>query len=531
MKEFAWTHTTHVLFLLVALCFLTGCTQFAPYRKNSSATPNASVISGPNNRYQIAFVEFGEDGLSQDTTQLEIARRMINNPGISRPLVVVYVHGWQNNADSTDVCRFQRFIDALSTNNLVNEHHLTVMGVYLAWRGKSLNVKGVNTLTFWNREQNAHRVANAVPPDANTRALYTLSEAVTTLSRDLRQKKHSYKGRFTPPRAILLGHSFGALVLEESITKDILKAANEGSEDAITWDLAVTLNSANDSQNSRQILQNFADLYRHEGDRYVSKKDPRITFPDRRTALISVTSESDVATKHAFPAGSWLGGLFKARMLRDDDISRAQTFSLNSMGQGWKGGWFAKLPIPGEPERTAWRGEFATTTPGHNDDLVNLRVEDLQTPPAGEIPSVYRTAFNLNVGRNRDDRVFYTSEPNAGRELKLCQDSSYTPQPDPTGTGAEWHKWKIVRNAHPMSPYWIFRVPKQIIDGHGGIWSDNSIALLGALYRMQVPLVAEARAARPGAVRPTAPAAVPIPRSPELQNRQFYLLPPTSGRP
>jgi hypothetical protein len=32
------------------------------------------------------------------------------------------------------------------------------------------------------------------------------------------------------------------------------------------------------------------------------------------------------------------------------------------------------------------------------------------------------------------------------------------------------------------------RVPKDIISGHGGLWSDNSVAMLGALFRIQFPL-------------------------------------------
>jgi hypothetical protein len=34
-------------------------------------------------------------------------------------------------------------------------------------------------------------------------------------------------------------------------------------------------------------------------------------------------------------------------------------------------------------------------------------------------------------------------------------------------------------------PFWIVRVPKEIISGHGGLWSDNSIALFAALFRLQ----------------------------------------------
>jgi hypothetical protein len=40
-------------------------------------------------------------------------------------------------------------------------------------------------------------------------------------------------------------------------------------------------------------------------------------------------------------------------------------------------------------------------------------------------------------------------------------------------------------------PFWIVHVPKEIISGHGGLWSDNSIALFAAPFRLQFPLNAE----------------------------------------
>jgi len=32
------------------------------------------------------------------------------------------------------------------------------------------------------------------------------------------------------------------------------------------------------------------------------------------------------------------------------------------------------------------------------------------------------------------------------------------------------------------------RVPKEIISGHGGLWSDNSIAMFAAIFRLHFPL-------------------------------------------
>jgi hypothetical protein len=55
-------------------------------------------------------------------------------------------------------------------------------------------------------------------------------------------------------------------------------------------------------------------------------------------------------------------------------------------------------------------------------------------------------------------------------------------------------------------PCWIVRVPKEIIWGHGGLWSDNSVAMFGALYRMHFPLNAEGQPAPSQPIRvPKAP--------------------------
>jgi hypothetical protein len=493
---------------VLALCVLTlGCTAYGPYRLGTAVPPRPAVITAPDGKYKMAFVEFGEDGFVQDpapreSSQLGQAEALIRKARC--PLVVVYVHGWQNNANSADVCRFQHFLDVLAHNPNLTRSRLDVIGVYLGWRGKSLDVDKVNIFTVWDREQAAHNIANArTAADGGTKGP-TLAEAVTLLGKDVKKKKAEFHDQRVQPYAVFLGHSFGALVLEESITKSIVEAADSGSEDAINWDLAVTLNSANDSQNSRKLLDYLSTLYRHDAPnhRYVSRdhSGPLKTLPDTRPALISITSESDIATGAAFPAGSWLGGLFKARLLRDSDISLQTTKAIAKKRPGWQGGWFARLPIPGQPRKTAWRAEFATTCPGQNRDLINWKVTDLHTLPGA--PGPFDNAFDLNVVKNREDGIFYTSEKKGGAELKRCSAPDYTPETGAAPTAEkEWHKWKL----EPIDPHWrvpyrILRVPPMLIDGHSGIWSDNSIALLGAIFRMQFPFA------------PSQPSAPPKPR-------------------
>src|SRR5258705_12020826 len=66
----------------------------------------------------------------------------------------------------------------------------------------------------------------------------------------------------------------------------------------------------------------------------------------------------------------------------------------------------------------------------------------------------------------------------------------------PTGTEI-WQRWQFVRTGNARVPCWIVRVPKEIIWGHGGLWSDNSVAMLAGLFFMHFPVTAEGKMALP----------------------------------
>ena len=104
----------------------------------------------------------------------------------------------------------------------------------------------------------------------------------------------------------------------------------------------------------------------------------------------------------------------------------------------------------------------------------------------------------------------YTSERNDGHEDRFCRDANYNPSAVRPPTGRElWRRWQFVYTGNARVPCWIVRVPKDIIWGHMGLWSDNSIAMFGALYRLHFPLTSE------GKVTPTEP--VRVPNEPDVQ--------------
>jgi len=168
-----------------------------------------------------------------------------------------------------------------------------------------------------------------------------------------------------------------------------------------------------------------------------------------------------------------------------------------------------KVPVPGHHGEKVSENEFYTHTPGNNKYLVNYHVVPLgETSPPSDLRATENRAFEANIKQNSPDFSFYTSEHNDGHEGNSCRNGEYTPGDVRSPTGKElWRKWKFQYTGNARVPYWIVRVPKDIIWGHGGLWSDNSIAMLGALFRMEFPLAG-------GKV--ATPKPVTAPRSPDL---------------
>jgi hypothetical protein len=153
--------------------------------------------------------------------------------------------------------------------------------------------------------------------------------------------------------------------------------------------------------------------------------------------------------------------------------------------------------VPGGNGQKVSESKFYTHTPGNNPYLVNYHVVPIggATPPPG-LRATENRAFEANILENHRDYSFYTSEHNDGHEDQFCRNGNYNPDEIRPATGKEiWRQWRFVYTGNARVPFWIVRVPKEIIWGHGGLWSDNSVAMLAALFRIEFPLPPEALAA------------------------------------
>jgi hypothetical protein len=146
--------------ILVFSTVFGACASFGPYHANTAEHPYNSVRSSKDGRYKLAFIEFGDQGSNLDNSQIKAALEIIHQA--ERPVLFVYIHGWQNNADSGDVCRFEHFLDEVSSFPAGTGGKVNVIGVYIAWRGRDLTFPGLNLLTFYSRKAVAGQIASQV---------------------------------------------------------------------------------------------------------------------------------------------------------------------------------------------------------------------------------------------------------------------------------------------------------------------------------------------------------------------------------
>ncbi|WP_239491444.1 hypothetical protein [Luteitalea sp. TBR-22] len=164
--------------------------------------------------YTINFVEVKDDGTFWDERQLTEALDQIakaRNGGLLKPIVFVYIHGWQNNADELknvdgetdcvrlrgDVAKFRTCGVARLAASAGGSGSRPVVGIYLAWRGLSSTVEPMKHLiSYWPRRNKARTVGR--------QGMFT---ALDRIVKKVAEHRDDYV-------LVMVGHSFGARVLE-----------------------------------------------------------------------------------------------------------------------------------------------------------------------------------------------------------------------------------------------------------------------------------------------------------------------------
>ncbi|MFO1326032.1 MAG: hypothetical protein U1F56_01645 [Rubrivivax sp.] len=297
----------------LALMLLAGCTGFGAHRmgldadcrlppadpaRPSRACEQAALErvdgSGDVPAFEVAYVEFTDQGWLHSRTQMNQAlRQVMPRAGDSRPVqLVVFVHGWKHSAahDDENVINFRRLI--LPPFARSAGPSTRTIGLYVGWRGKSVDLPVAREVTFYDRKSTAEHVARGSIREliARIRLLNARGRADGSL------------------RVALIGHSFGGLIvfnaMAESLLDELVRA--QGTADARPLlDLAVVVNPAFEASRFEPLFQ-------------VAKLQPAVGAP--RPLFVSITARNDSATRTWFPAGRTVNSLFDHEGWTDEDI-------------------------------------------------------------------------------------------------------------------------------------------------------------------------------------------------------------------
>lgn len=252
----------------------------------------------PSPKPIVKRVEFTDEGEVVDRCQWSDALYEVRGkPSVKQrnsKLVILYVHGWKHDGDpdDEDLHHFTQFIKVLDGLESVRVQRRDVVGIFLSWPGKALNVPAMDNLSFWSRKGGADRVSTA----GNVTKFIS---SVSNVSRQQGSQSDFVVG---------VGHSFGARILFSSVAPVLLHAlamSHPGerfgtySEVRGSVDLTVLLNPAFEASRFTAI-----DASRRPQERFSNAQQP---------ILISISTENDSATRLAFPLGQVMGTRWKQR--------------------------------------------------------------------------------------------------------------------------------------------------------------------------------------------------------------------------
>ena len=423
-------------------------------------------------KFSCSFIEFDGMGDYLLFEQHEDAwKRVLGLAKATPVLLVIYCHGWKNNSQSGDVLRFNFFLRKLALTQWVLEGRFRVHGVYLAWRGASmkpdLSSAGDHALkeelqtdfheqivdlrwaqwlplwlaflpsqlSYWARKSAAENDVSGAPISRTIFSLGYLLKRNRTQERD--------------HRVVLLGHSMGALMLEQSLANASMskvmadwpwftELASPGQDDTVLpFDLVLLLNSAAPSIYAKEMRDFLAADY---GVRKASG------FPrPERPVIVSVTSERDRATGVAHRFGNLLSSCSPKMQRKYYDS------------------------VTGEDVPQSY---FYSRTPGHNPLLINRQIQPTTAPPLPPGQNAFEANMQPVPG---SPWTFYTSAREASRLPQAWQLVKSAHQPTGPMIGDSWRA---------KANYWIISAPGALIRNHGDIWSQQCMEMMVAFWRM-----------------------------------------------
>ncbi|MEK9765400.1 MAG: esterase [Thalassolituus sp.] len=398
-------------------------TDECTYQKEGDCKSSALQVSntGEDTEYRLGFIEYDDQGqLWQRKQQDSVIDRYLEFAGKQDVIVLTFVHGWHHSAKPEDgnIQEFREMLEKVSASEAMlsskhNRDRRPVLGVYIGWRGDSISIPVINHTTFWGRKATAHEVGRK----GVTEALLRIEELVNV--------RNTFKDGEpqSTSRLVVIGHSFGGAVVYSSLQKiltdrfiDSRRGKNFSSTAQGFGDMVILMNPAFEAMR-------FASLQE------LSQVQCRGYFPGQLPKLAILTSETDYATKWAFPAGRIFSTMFESHRTVDTHV----------------------CPKPGNPVATEYsQGKADRNTVGHYEPFLTHRLD----PAGAESPETFnleRAYFDWSAHDNSKPDIYTTVD------------------------------LKTKSRTTARNPYMNIVVDKELMDGHNDIWGDAVIGFISEL--------------------------------------------------
>ena len=284
--------------------------QHAGSTEPATRAHQVGKAENPAHRFNLAFVELGEDGRLLQPDQLARLKKSLqdNHDAGKRNHVIMFVHGWRHDADldNANVRTFRTLLNYSSSFVAERDDNAVVTGVYVGWRGRSFAEPTIresnlwlagSVWTFWARKKASERIANG------------LHNLMIEIDKALKTYSDSHPTR--PDTFSVFGHSFGGNMIATAVKEPIqtaLKYHTPGEEFILPYaDLIVLINPAAEAAKMNDLQRKFRKLVDIHEDKpsidFTTAERERfetffpVTQPPRYISLTSTLNWSSVAAR------------------------------------------------------------------------------------------------------------------------------------------------------------------------------------------------------------------------------------------
>jgi hypothetical protein len=354
-------------FLVLPILLCSSCVANRAYRWGNHNPPSIVPAVAPTEpagpRYDLAYLEFDDMGElwtignlnhfddQPHASQLSEVLALIKERRQRGNLIVIaFIHGWHNNASIYDEGHDKSLagFKSLLQNRAKSDANHSYMGIFIAWRGQALD--GDLFLTYWNRRDAANRVSSPSVSEAVFRLMFATKG--TAAQPDTSNGCQPSDTESVNTQFIIIGHSFGARILEGAVAQPFLtmllerelqtrncieKAKQEGIQIPTASggsfrspaDMIVLLNSANDAFKTKAMIEAMKRMKLRVLRKGVESGEMESQGP----LILSITSRGDWATGDLMPLAQTISSLderFRSydRQGEDDgqDVQHSQRF-------------------------------------------------------------------------------------------------------------------------------------------------------------------------------------------------------------